>query len=412
MSTQQVSRLAIGLLEDALATFRVAVLVGPRQSGKTTLARSFARGAPFLSLDDAATLAAVRADPVAFVRGADRLVIDEVQRAPDLILAIKSEVDRDPRAGRFLLTGSADVRTLPRIMDSLAGRAGVVRLYPLAQAEIEEAGAPTLLKRLFEGLPPPAPAPQSSTLPQRVLRGGYPEVVFGLKESQRALWMREYVAAVTGRDIPEIAEVAKLSELPRLLAAIAAQAGGLLNLRKLGGELGLDSKTVDRYAILLEHVFLIRRIPAWSTNALSRLVKTPKVQFIDSGLLASLRRITNLDGAHRTHLGVLLESFVYGELLKLAELNTDPLSIMHHRTRDGGEVDFILEAGPDAVIGVEVKSSVGVRQDAFRGLAAIRDAMGRRFRGGVVLHDGDHVLPFGDRLWSAPVASLWAPDAT
>lgn len=407
---RQVSRLATGQLADTLSTFRVAVLVGPRQSGKTTLARAFARGAPFLSLDDAATLAAVRADPAAFVRGANRLVIDEVQRAPELILAIKSEVDRDTRAGRFLLTGSADVLTLPRIMDSLAGRAGVVRLYPLAQAEIEEAGAPRLLKRLFQGLPPDAPTPQSLPLTQRVLRGGYPEVVFRLNERQRALWMREYVAAVTGRDVPDIAEVAKLAELPRLLAAIAAQAGGILNLRKLGGELGLDGKTVDRYAVLLEHVFLIRRIPAWSTNALSRLVKSPKVQFLDSGLLASLRRISNLEGASRAQLGGLLESFVFGELLKLTELSAEPFSIMHYRTRDGDEVDFIIEAGPDAVIGFEVKSSVGIRQEAFSGLAAIRDALGRRFRGGVVLHDGDHVLPFGDRLWSAPVASLWARD--
>lgn len=412
MAIQKVDRLAKRLLEDTLATFRVAVLVGPRQSGKTTLARSFAKGVPFLSLDDATTLAAVRSDPEAFVRGADRLVIDEVQRAPDLILAIKADVDRDPRAGRFLLTGSADVRTLPRIMDSLAGRSGVVRLYPLAQAEIEQVAAPNILRRLFAGQAPLMPKSPGLSLTQRVLRGGYPEVVFGLKESQRALWMREYVAAVTTRDVPDIAEVAKLAELPRLLSAIAAQAGGLLNLRKLGGELGLDGKTADRYAVLLEHVFLIRRIPAWSTNALTRLVKTPKVQFLDSGLLGSLRRVTNLDGTNRAHLGGLLESFVYGELLKLTERHPDPLSIMHHRTRDGEEVDFVIEAAPDAVIGIEVKSSVGIRPDAFSGLAAIRNALGRRFCGGVVLHDGDHVLPFGDRLWSAPISALWAQDCS
>jgi uncharacterized protein len=265
---------------------------------------------------------------------------------------------------------------------------------------------------LFAGLPPRVPNSPGLSLAQRVLRGGYPEVAFGLKENQRALWMREYVAAVTARDVPDIAEVAKLAELPRLLAALAAQAGGLLNLRKLGGELGLDAKTVDRYAVLLEHVFLVRRIPAWSTNALSRLVKTPKVQFLDSGLLASSRRVANLDGANRAHLGGLLESFVYGELLKLAELQADPLSIMHHRTRDGEEVDFVIEAGPDAVIGIEVKSLVGIRPEAFSGLAAIRDALGGRFRGGVVLHDGAQVLPFGDRLWSAPVSALWAQDGS
>lgn len=404
----KVDRLAQRLLAEMLTTFRVAVLVGPRQSGKTTLAQSFARGASFLSLDDAGTLAAVRADPEAFVRGADRLVIDEVQRAPELILAIKGEVDRDPRAGRFLLTGSADVRTLPRIMDSLAGRAGVVRLFPLAQAEIERIATPSFLTRLLASQPPRIPTSPGLSLTERVLRGGYPEVVFGLEERQRALWMREYVAAVTGRDVPDIAEVTKLAELPRLLAALAAQAGSLLNLRKLGGELGLDGKTVDRYAALLEHVFLIRRVPAWSSNALSRLVKTPKVQFLDSGLLASLRRISSLEGGKRAHLGGLLESFVYGELLKLAELQTDPLAIMHHRTRDGEEVDFIIEAGPSAVIAVEVKSAVGIRPEAFSGLIAIRDALGDRFCGGVVLHDGAQVLPFGDRLWSAPVAALWA----
>ncbi len=409
MAERHVDRLAAGLLRDALATFRVAVLVGPRQSGKTTLARTFAHGASFLSLDDAATLQAVRADPEAFVRGASRLVIDEVQRAPELILAVKREVDLDSRRGRFLLTGSADVLTLPRIMDSLAGRAGVVRLYPLAQAEIEGISKPSFLSRILAGRAPLMPSPGGGPLSKRVSRGGYPEIVFGLEGRARALWMREYLAAVTGRDVRDIAEVGKLADLPRLLTALAAQSSGLVNLRRLGGELGLDGKTVDRYAALLEHVFLIKRVAAWSTNTLSRLVKAPKIHFLDSGLLATLRRASALDQPkNRASLGPLLESFVYGELLKLAELQPDPPAIMHYRTRDGEEVDFVLEAGADMVVGVEVKASVGVRAEDFRALTTMRDALGKRFRAGILLHDGAQVLPFGDRLWSAPVSALWA----
>lgn len=249
-----------GRIEEALGDTRVVLLLGPRQAGKTTLARLHATAErPYLTLDDPGTLEAARTDAAGFVRGLKQAVIDEVQRAPELLLAIKESVDQDPAPGRFLLTGSANLMALPRVGDSLAGRVAVLTLLPFAQSELE--GSPgDLLDHLFEGRGLPAvQAPVTgSALMQRVLRGGYPEALRRSSEARRQAWLDDHVALILDRDVRDIASIDQFDRLPRLLDLLATHAGQLVNHSSFGAALGLSAPTAQKYVAILERLFLTR----------------------------------------------------------------------------------------------------------------------------------------------------------
>jgi hypothetical protein len=405
-------RLVEPRLREALEDTRVVLLAGPRQAGKTTLARAVAaRGMVFLSLDDATALAAARADPVGFIRGLDRAVVDEVQRAPGLLLAIKESVDADPRPGRFLLTGSADLMTLPRVADSLAGRMEVVRLLPLAQAELRGREQSPFLATVFEGrLPDAGSTVAGEALVRLVLAGGYPEALARRTAARRENWLLAYADAVVARDVRDVADIEGLRQMPRLLRALAHNAGGLVNHAALGAALGMNHVTAAKYAGIFEGLFVTRTLPAWHGNALKRLVRSPKLHFLDSGLLAALRDATiERIRADRRQFGALLETFVVSELLKLTGASgTGRVELAHYRDKDGAEVDAVLEDRTGRVVGIEVKASATVGAGDFVGLrrlAAANDP--ERFALGLVLHDTDRVVPFGERLLAAPLSALW-----
>lgn len=394
----------------ALKDTRVVLIAGPRQSGKTTLASAFASdGLPYFTLDDPTTLATARADPVGFIRGLDRAVIDEIQRAPPLLLAIKRAVDTERRPGRFLLTGSANLLTLPQVTDSLAGRMEIMELLPLAQSELH--GRPSeFLKSVLRGKPPAlrSEAVVGEALVERVLAGGYPEALDRATPARRQKWLLDYVRAVILRDARDIAHIEYVRQLPRLLRSLAAHSGQLANFSSLGVPLGLSHVTTRKYSEVLSQLYLVRLVEPWFTNELKRLSKTPKVHFLDSGLLAALRNLTATRlRADRMAFGALLETFVFSELLKLAASIEEPLELFHFRDHYGNEVDIVLEDSAGHIVGIEVKASATVTSRDFSGLAKLSEACGKRFTLGLVLYDHDTLVPFGRQMFAVPIAALW-----
>lgn len=397
-------------IAEALLDTPVVLLAGPRQAGKTTLVRHIAaqQGLRYLTLDDGLTLLSAREDPVGMVRSLDRAVIDEIQRAPQLLLAIKKSVDEDRRPGRFLLTGSANLMALPTVADSLAGRMETLSLLPLSQSEMALRQA-NWIDQAFAGRLLQASTPAvGEALVERVLRGGYPEAVARPAGRRRTTWARQYIDALIERDVRDIAHIDKLDQLPRFLRALAHTAGQMCNYTQLGAQVGLDGKTALRYCGVFEQMYLLQRIDVWARNRLSRVVKTAKLQFLDAGLLASLLDLTAQEVAQdRTRFGNVLETFVFGELLKHSTTAQDDYRLMYYRDADKFEVDVVIENAAGQLVGVEVKAAATVKASDLRGLKKWAALAGPQFRLGVVLYDGTETLPLGDGLWAAPLSSLW-----
>ena len=366
-------------------------------------------GRTYITLDDRTVLDAALSDPNGFIRGLDRAIIDEIQRAPDLLLAIKRSVDEDRRPGRFLLTGSANVMTLPRVADSLAGRIETIRMLPLARAETAGT-APTFLERLFEGrLERERQAVIGDDLVRLALLGGFPEAIERENERRRQAWARFYLNSVLTRDLRDIAEIERLAELPKFVRLLAEYSGRLVNYSQFGSEIDVSHKTGQRYVALLEQVLLVSTLQPWYTNALKRIAKTPKLHFLDSGLLAAVRGLSfDRVRADRSELGALLESFVFSEVLKLMTASDLQLAAYHFRDREMREVDIVLERDDGRIAGIEVKAAATVMSRDFAGLRTLAEACRRRFAFGVVLYDSADFVPFDDNLAAAPLSCLWA----
>jgi hypothetical protein len=403
-------RFARERLEEALADSPVVLVHGPRQCGKTTLACMVgdAAGYEYITFDDDVQLAAAQTDPVGFVSALpDRTVLDEVQRAPGLFLALKTAVDRGRRPGRFILTGSANVLLVPKLADSLAGRMEIQRLHPLSQDElagkasrfIDELFASRFRSRRFERLGP--------DLAERISAGGYPAALLRSKEKRRAAWYRDYIETLVQRDVRDLARISALGSLPRLLQLAAGQTARLVNVAEMASAFQLSRPTTRDYVALLERIFLLEHLPPWHSNRLSRLIKTPKLHIGDTGLAMAL---LGMDAAalikDRDMLGQLLETFVFQELRRQASWNEAPVRFYHFRDKDGAEVDMVLEQA-GKVTGVEVKATATVTGKDFRGLKKLREITGERFAAGVVMYDGENAAGFGENLFAIPIRALW-----
>ncbi len=404
-------RFAEPRLAEALADTPVVLIHGPRQCGKTTLAQVACRkhGYVYLSFDDEVTLAAATTDPVGFVSDLpERVILDEVQRAPGIFRTLKAVVDRRREPGRFLLTGSANVLLLPTLADSLAGRLGVLRLHPLAQCELAER-RPGFLGALFGGAFKARKLDRlGSALAERIVAGGYPAALARSTSRRRATWYRDYVESLVQRDVRDLARIASLDALPRLLTLAAGQTARLMNVSDLASPFQLSRPTIRDYVTLLERVFLLDELPPWHTNRLSRLIKTPKLHVGDTGLACAL---LGLDAAalakDRDTFGQLLETFVFQELSRQASWEDAEIRFHHYRDKDGSEVDLVLERGADGLAGIEIKASATVTAADFRSLRKLKDATGKRFAAGVVLYDGETSVGFGDGLYAVPIRALW-----
>jgi uncharacterized protein len=403
------------VLASALADRPVVLLVGARQTGKTTLVQQISRPAEavtYLTLDDLTVLAAARADPVGFVAGlSGRVAIDEVQRAPDLLLSIKAAVDRERKPGRFLLTGSANVLLVPRIADSLVGRMEIVTLWPMSQGELENKREGFIDAVYGDDLP--SLTGNGSDLVSRVLRGGFPELATAITLGRRKAWFGSYLATLLQRDIREIADIDGLTLLPRLVAMIATRSMSPLNFADLARSVGIPQTTLKRYMALLESIFLVHELPAWHANIGKRLVKAPRIFLLDSGLLAHLLGHDEQSlREDRQALGPLLETFAIGELKKQSAWSHTQPAMFHFRTHTGSEVDIVLEDARKRLVGIEIKASATAASDDFKGLRSLADAAGKRFHRGIVLYGGSSAVPFGARLHALPISALWRLGAT
>jgi uncharacterized protein len=403
-------RFALPRLKEALGDTPVVLIHGPRQCGKTTLARQVGDAGDYIyiTFDDDVAVAAANADPIGFVDDLpERAVLDEVQRVPGLFTAIKRAVDRRRTPGRFILTGSANVLLVPKIADSLAGRMEILRLHPLAQAELSRTGSQFLdsvfggafRNRRWERL--------GSGLAERIVAGGFPAALARDSSRRRTAWYRDYVETIVQRDVRDLARISALEALPRLLTFAAAQTARLVNVADLAAPFQLSRPTIRDYLTLLERVFMLEQLPAWHMNRLSRLIKTPKLHLVDTGVTAAL---LGLDATGLTQdrpaLGQLLESFVFQELRRQAGAQDEPVAFHHFRDKDGAEVDVVIERG-GRVAGIEVKAAATATAADFRGLRKLQAVAGKRFATGVVLYDGETSAGFGEGLYAVPIRALW-----
>lgn len=401
-------------LRTSLTDTPVVLIQGPRQCGKTTLARTVAepRGYGYISFDDDNLVRAARADPMGFVSDLPpRMVLDEVQRVPELFTSLKLVVDRDRQPGRFLLTGSANVLLLPKLADSLAGRIEVLRLHPLAQVELRRRSAGFLAQLFNADFRSESFERMGLSLAELVVAGGFPAALTR-QSARRRSWYQAYAQTLIQRDVRDLARIASLDVMPRLLDLAARQTAHLFNVSELASPFGLSRPTVRDYLTLLERVFLVDLLPPWHTRHINRLVKTPKLHLNDTGLAAALLRV-DAAGLHadRALLGQLLETFVFQELRRQASGSPETFAFYHFRNRDDHEVDIVIERG-SLLAGIEVKASGTVRSEDFRGLRKLQEIAGERFACGVLLYDGEASMRFGPRLFALPVRTLWGgPDA-
>jgi predicted AAA+ superfamily ATPase len=402
-------RFAKARVEEALSDTRVVLISGPRQSGKTTLATDIASDkTPFLTLDDANVLRSAIDDPVGFVRGLDRAVIEEIQRAPDLLLAIKNLVDDDKTPGRFLLTGSANLMTIPKVADSLAGRMEVVRLLPLSQAEILGTKSEFIDRAFAREKPTAEHMIVGDELVENVLSGGYPEALGRTRWSRKQDWYHGYLDAIVQRDVRDVAQIERLAIMPKLMSVLAEHSGQLVNYTGIGAGLDLNHVTTQKYVSVFESLYLVHTLQPWFTNRLKRLTKSPKLHFYDAGLLAAMRDVSpDVVQKDKTSFGAILETFVFSELRKIATWSEQRCTFSHFRDKDKNEVDIVLENRRGEVVGIEVKSSATVSAADFSGMRKLADASGKKVVQGTVLYDHDQVVPFGENMFAAPLSCLW-----
>jgi uncharacterized protein len=398
----------------ALKDSPVVLINGARQVGKSTLVQMLLKKghrATYLTLDESTTLSALHSDARAFLEAIDgNVIIDEVQRVPEIFRTIKAMVDERRTPGRFLLTGSANVLLLPKLSESLAGRMEILTLYPLSQSEIEGSTV-SLLDILFRNrfrADIPLSVESAEGLNRRLIRGGYPEPVLRPDQIRRRKWFDAYLTTILQRDIRELANIEGMQLLPRLLASLSSRSGSLLNYAAIAAESGIPQSTLRRYLSLFEASYLVGEVPPWSVNIGKRLVKSPKIYLMDTGLALGVL------GADQDRLGVdpelrgrMLETFICAELLKLASWSSEQMRLFHFRSHAGDEVDFVVERSDGKIVAIEVKSQKSIGTEAFKGLRLLQQQQKNRFHRGIVLYGGKEVVSFGPDLFAVPIPSLW-----
>jgi hypothetical protein len=398
---------------EALADTPVILLNGARQTGKSTLVKWLAEKkypANYLTLDDITVLNAAKNDPTGFIREVNKpVIIDEVQRAPELFLAIKADVDKSREPGQFLLTGSANILFLPNLSKALAGRMEIISLSPLSQGEIKgvkESFVDSIFAKKIEFSV--KNKEEKKAVLNRIILGGYPEVVLRKTLARKRAWFESYISTILHRDIRDLSNIEGLTQLPHLLSLLALRAVSLINFSDISRGIGIPQSTLKRYVSLLEGTFLISNLPAWFGNLDKRLTKAPKLIINDSGLMSYLIGF-NIDRLEKEALliGSLVENFIAVELRKIATWSNAKYKFFHFRELSGREVDIVLENEEGKVIGLEIKASTSASASDFKGLKYMVETLGDRFVRGIVLYFGNEIVPFGNNLYAIPINMIW-----
>ncbi len=404
---------------EMLKSFRIVAINGPRQSGKTTLQKKIAKlkNMKYYTFDDSDIFNSASNDPMGFIGFVSKedVAIDEVQMIPDVIPAIKMSVDERNRKGMFLLTGSSDMFKNGKIKESLAGRMVSFNLFPLSYAEINNRDINIIDKLFsddFNSFDSDFETISKEELISAVINGGYPEV-YSLPTKAKKAWFDFYIKARITKDIATIENIQleTVVHLSKLLKVLAGQVGSLVNYTNIANDIDIADKTVAKYIQLLEALYIIKLVPAYSNNMIKRVIKSPKVHFIDSGLASFLLNVdveASMIGKNE-HLGNLLETFVYSELIKHQSYANTDVEIYHYRDLKQKEVDFVLEANNGDVVALEIKSGSNIKSDYFKGLVALAKTMNHKNFKGVVLYGGDKVLPYKIeefQFWAIPLKVL------
>lgn len=396
---------------EALTDTPVVIISGPRQSGKTTLARQVQPpNSAYITLDDVTQYDAAKHDPVGFIRNIDTqcTVIDEVQRVPELFLAIKQQVDENRIPGQYLLTGSSNALMLPKLSDSLAGRMETINLLPLATCEIQ--GVPsTFIDKILNGIAPSSKSTRiRNVLINKILAGGFPEPFARQKQNRRTMWYQQYINSIIQKDLKDLGKLEHINVMPRLVRLLASQVGQLINYTEIANKLGITRQTVSHYVSLLEQLYIFENLAAWHKNEAKRLVKTSKIHIVDTGLLCALKRLNEDKITNDLPVfGHLLESYVVNEIKRIVTWHDEPIELFHYRDKDKIEVDLILETYSGQTIGIEIKASATVTNADFLGLRKFQKLAGKQFSMGIILYDGDHSTQHEDKLYSIPIGCLW-----
>jgi hypothetical protein len=388
-------------MEAALADTPAIFLGGARQVGKSTLVSSLVPNERYVTFDDLTSLAAAQHDPEGFLStlgNERRIVIDEIQRVPDLLIAIKASIDRNRKPGRFVLTGSANILTLPQISETLAGRLEILHLYPFAHCELTNAPSP--LDRILNGKisEPPRHLTREKIIEQAKM-GGFPNVVSRTTPIRRRAWFPSYITTIVSREIRMISQIGDDSVILRILKLIAARAGGPRNIDAMAHDSGIPASTLRRYLGALQTIYLITEIPAWFVNLDKRITKQPKTLLVDSGLY-------NYLVGEKIDPGILLETYVGCELQRLLSMHDEPMTLHHYRTSRGTEVDWVVERADGSIVGFEVKAATSVSTSDLRGLHDLRNTAGDRFHHGVIFYTGERVIRFENDLIALPISIL------
>lgn len=399
-------------LQRRLKSMPVMLIIGPRQCGKTTLSKTIGHelGMGYISCDNIATLASIQFDPIGFLNNqAKPLIIDEAQRAPEIFLPIKVDVDDHRHPGRYLLTGSANPLLVPNLGDGLTGRMGICNMWPLSQGEIRGVKE-SFLKIIYgdEVWNSNYPTLSQHEIIEILMKGGFPNVVTAKSSEERREWCNDYLFNALQKDINDLSKIEHFSQMPSLLYGIANRIGSPLNLNSLTDFIKTSEATIRRYIELLKNLFLLYPLPSWSRNIDKKLSKASKIYFSDTALLLQSmdfneERLVKLPNV----LGQVFENFVVMELVKQATWNSEPVKLYHYRTNDQKEVDIVLESPSGKVVGIEIKLSSIVRKDDLKGLISLKEYCGTDFHQGIIFYTGDKVLPFGDSFTALPITALW-----